>query len=89
MQLTYVPDPTKADGQIGTGSNLVPVFNQDMEITYVPNPNAADGASGGGTGGASDYIDYAGPPILTPPDLAHIIVDVNGQQWQYFQGGWN
>jgi hypothetical protein len=45
---------------------------------------------GTGSGsGAPDYINYAGPPILNPPQLQNIVVDVNGRQWQYFGGAWN
>jgi hypothetical protein len=36
-----------------------------------------------------DYIPYAGPPTLAPPSLQNIVVDVNGRQWQYYNGGWN
>jgi hypothetical protein len=38
---------------------------------------------------APDYINYAGPPLLTPPSLQNIVVDVNGVQWQYYGGAWN
>ena len=45
------------------------------------------GASG--VGGAADYIAYAGPPLVNPPLLANIVVDINGAQWQYFAGAWH
>jgi hypothetical protein len=53
------------------------------------NQIAANGSTGGGGTLAPDYINYAGPPITNPPALQNIVVDVNGQQWQYFNGGWN
>lgn len=87
MQTTYVPNAQKADGQLGTGSNLRRVVSPGVKPTYVPSPNAADGAPV--IAGAPDYIDYPGPPIDVPPKLAHIVVDSEGQQWQYFKGGWN
>ena len=36
-----------------------------------------------------DYINYAGPPTQNPPAVQNIVVDVNGQQWQYFGNQWN
>lgn len=93
MNVTYVPDLDKADGQLGTGSNLVPIPESNVLITYVPNPNAADGQSilpvFLASISALDYIDYPGPPNLIPPALSHIVVDSNGQQWMYYSGGWN
>jgi hypothetical protein len=57
-----------------------------MPVTLVPNPGSADDASSG----ADTHINYAGPPTENPPvTLAYIVVDTNGQQWQYYQGGWN
>ena len=47
------------------------------------------GGGGGGGGGAPDSINYAGPPVLNPPSLQSIVVDVNGRQWQYWGGGWH
>lgn len=44
---------------------------------------------GSGGGSAPDSIDYAGPPLLNPPALQNIVVDVNGQQWQFFNNQWN
>jgi hypothetical protein len=81
MNPTYIGDP------VGTGSNLTPIPESNVPITRVPNPNAADGQ--GVITGAPDYIDYPGPPTVVPPALANIVVDVNGQQWQYYQGGWH
>jgi hypothetical protein len=46
-------------------------------------------AKGIGGIGAPDYIDYAGPPLVNPPALQNIVVDVNGKQWQFFQNTWN
>jgi hypothetical protein len=40
---------------------------------------------GGGGGGAPDHINYAGPPITNPPNLAYIVVDINDQQWMFSQ----
>ena len=34
-------------------------------------------------------IDYAGPPVLNPPQIPAIVVDINGRQWQFFQGAWH
>ena len=51
-----------------------------------------DGIENGGFGsggGAPDYIAYAGPPTDNPPTLAHIVVDVNGQQWMFWNNTWN
>jgi hypothetical protein len=36
-----------------------------------------------------DYIDYPGPPTVNPPALQNIVVDVNGQQWQFFNNAWS
>jgi len=65
------------------------VPESNVPITYVPNPNAADGQGVTSGGGAPDYIDYPGPPTVVPPALVHIVVDINGQQWMYYNGGWN
>lgn len=35
-----------------------------------------------------DYIPYPGPPNITPPFVAFIVVDSNGRQWQYIANGW-
>lgn len=43
----------------------------------------------GGGGGAPDFINTPGPPTVNPPALQNIVVDSNGRQWQYFNGGWN
>jgi len=51
--------------------------------------NGIWGANSGGGGGSPDYIDYAGPPLVAPPALQYIVVDVNGRQWQYFNSQWN
>lgn len=45
--------------------------------------------NGGGGSGAADFINYGGPPVTNPPALQNIVVDTNGRQWQYFQGGWH
>lgn len=51
------------------------------------------GASSGGGGGSTlaDSIDVAGPPVGTPAanGLQNIIVDSNGQQFQYYGGAWH
>ncbi len=60
MLTTLVPDPTKADGQIGTGSNLQIVNGYNMDPTYVPNPNRADGA--GVVIPAGNILEYDGNP---------------------------
>jgi hypothetical protein len=42
--------------------------------------------------GAPDGLTYAGPPTFTPTQAngePYIVVDSNGRQWQYFNGGWN
>ena len=87
MSPTHVPDPNKADGRAGTGSNLTLVVSADMDPTYIPNPNKADGAPV--AAGAPDFISYPGPPRINPPALAHIVVDANGQQWQFFNNQWS
>jgi len=47
-------------------------------------------ASGGGTGGgAPDYINYPGPPVLNPPSLQNIVVDSQKEIWAYVGGSWN
>lgn len=47
-------------------------------------------AGGTGTAGQPDFITVAGPPSFTPgTNDAHIVVDSNGRQWQYFGGTWN
>ena len=41
---TYVPDPSKADGKIGTGSNVDQfVSTKQVPTAYVPDPSKADG----------------------------------------------
>lgn len=40
--------------------------------------------------GSVDFIDVPGPPAQDPPtSFAHIVVDSDGRQWQYFNGAWN
>ena len=39
--------------------------------------------------GGPDYISYAGPPVMAPPALAHIVIDVDGVTWTYFQNQWH
>ena len=34
-------------------------------------------------------IDYAGPPLLTPPAIQSLVVDVNGRVWIFVQNQWN
>jgi|SRR6185436_9634396 len=46
-------------------------------------------AQGGTGGGSTNSIDYAGPPVLNPPDISAIVVDSNGRQWMYWGGTWN
>lgn len=41
------------------------------------------------TGGAPDSIAYSGPPVVNPPALQNIVVDVDGRQWQYYAGSWH
>jgi hypothetical protein len=73
MNATYVPNPNAADGQLGTGSNLmlIPEEYVGMVITYVPNPNAADGRgitiSGNifvYDGNPNNNVSCAGPGIV-------------------------
>jgi hypothetical protein len=45
--------------------------------------------NGGSIGAGGSYIAYAGPPLVNPPNLQNIVVDSNGRQWQYYNGGWN
>jgi len=41
-------------------------------------------------GGGSDFISIPGPPSNTPGATdPHIVVDSNGQQWQFYQNGWH
>ena len=47
---------------------------------------AAQNAGGGG-GGSSNYYAAPGPPNANPPTYANIVVDINGRQWQFFNGG--
>lgn len=42
-----------------------------------------------GGGGAPDSIAYSGPPVVNPPALQNIVVDVDGRQWQYYAGSWH
>jgi hypothetical protein len=35
-----------------------------------------------------DYIDYPGPPTVTPPAIQHVVVDSVGQQWMYWNSEW-
>lgn len=37
----------------------------------------------------SDFVDYSGPPTNQPPQTTHIVIDSDGRQWQFYQGGWN
>lgn len=41
------------------------------------------------SGAVTDSISYAGPPVVNPPAIMSIVVDVNGRQWQFFNGQWN
>jgi hypothetical protein len=38
--------------------------------------------------GAPSFINYAGPPLVNPPLLQNIVVDINYRQWQYGPQGW-
>lgn len=37
----------------------------------------------------SNSIDYPGPPVEIPPAISAIVVDSNGQQWQYWMNEWH
>jgi len=52
---------------------------------YADLPDEVDGpgAPTNTGGGAPDSINYSGPPLLNPPDLASIVVDKDARQWQY------
>ena len=60
MYATYVPNPTAADGQLGTGSNLIPIPESNVLITYVPDPNKADGK--GVSLASEDIFSWDGNP---------------------------
>lgn len=36
-----------------------------------------------------DYINYSGPPTIVPPAIQHVVVDIDGRQWQFFSNTWN
>lgn len=42
LPTTNVPDTSKADGQLGTGSNATLIDEQDVPVKYVPEAGAAD-----------------------------------------------
>ena len=46
-------------------------------------------ATGGINALPPDYINYTGPPASIPPAFQNIVVDVNGRQWQFYNGSWN
>ena len=85
MEVTYVPNPDAADGQLGTGSNLTPIpeYYSDVLITYVPNPNAADGR--GVSLGSSNIFTWDGDPngnvSCTGPGLVLGEGSTAGQMW--------
>jgi len=47
--MTYVPNPAKSDGNVGTGSNTVIVSGKPNPTVYVPNQGKADGEPGTGS----------------------------------------
>ena len=44
---------------------------------------------GGGTTPVPDSISYVGPPVVFPPAIQSIVVDVAGRQWMFWGGTWN
>lgn len=67
--------------------SCIPQGMQDAVIISLLCQIANNGGTGGG--GAPDNITYPGPPIVNPPALQYIVVDVNGVQWQFFNNTWN
>ena len=72
--------------QVPTGTTGT-YYDYTNNVNYQWNPVSNTWVLVGG--GAPDYINYAGPPIVNPPALANIVVDINGQQFQFFNGQWN
>lgn len=64
-------------------SGTVPQRGDTIRFLLIKEVNAT-----AGSGGAPDFINYAGPPVTNPPNLAYIVVDVNYRQWQYGSSGW-
>jgi hypothetical protein len=72
--------------QVPTGTSGT-YYDYTNNVNYQWNPISNTWVLVGG--GAPDSINYAGPPLVNPPALANIVVDSNGQQWQFYNGGWN
>lgn len=70
-------------------SGTTPMPTDPMRVIEQKILTALNNGAGGGGSGAPDSINYAGPPLVNPPALQNIIVDVNGQQWQFFNNQWN
>ena len=72
--------PTPANGAFYTQDGVTPanIWSWDVEnqIWVVQS-------------GPASYINYAGPPLSNPPALASIVVDSNGQQWEFYNNQWN
>jgi hypothetical protein len=72
--------------QVPTGTSGT-YYDYTNNVNYQWNPVTMTWVLVGG--GAPDSINYVGPPLVNPPALANIVVDSNGQQWQFWGGTWN
>jgi hypothetical protein len=67
-------------------SGTTPSWNDPPRVIDIKILQALNAGAGGA---AADYIAYAGPPVLIPPNIQHIVVDINRRQWQYTPAnGW-
>lgn len=71
-------------------NSCIPQGMQLAVLIYLASQIVANGGTGGGGTGTPDFITVAGPPTNTPGATdSHIVVDSNGQQWQYYAGAWS
>ena len=80
------PNPTTAGHGYDKAYLLLPY---DPSQAMKPSSPPASIAASVGGGGASDFISYPGPPVVSPPLIAYIVVDSVGQQWMYYNNQWN
>lgn len=77
-----------ANANAACAESCIPPGMQLPVLIYLACQIVTNGSTGGGGGsGAPDYINYSGPPLFNPPNFQNIVVDINGRQWQFFNGG--
>lgn len=83
-------------GTNGSGAPTTPpsgtfgfYYDYTNNVIYGWNPVSNTWVMISGGSAVPDFINYAGPPVVNPPALQHIVVDSAGQQWMYWGGNWN